>query len=92
MSDLVPMTRDASQHPAPHSADVHPDQVAEWQAAGWSVADGSAPPRVEALAEGADLSEATDAQLAELHRTAFGKAPRPSLTRDAIIAKLREAN
>ena len=38
-SSTVAMTRDDSRHPAPHTADVHPDEVANWQAAGWSVVE-----------------------------------------------------
>lgn len=34
---LVVMVRDADQFPPPHTADVHPDEVANWQAAGWLV-------------------------------------------------------
>lgn len=31
----VRMSRDQEQFPAPHSADVHPDEVANFQASGW---------------------------------------------------------
>lgn len=34
----VRMTRDPDLNPAPHEADVHPDEVDHWVAAGWSVA------------------------------------------------------
>lgn len=32
---LVPMVRDPGQWPAPHNADVHPDEVANYAAGGW---------------------------------------------------------
>lgn len=32
---LVPMARDAEQWPAPHTADVHPVEVKNYEAAGW---------------------------------------------------------
>lgn len=32
---LVKMTRDPEFYPAPHSADVHPDEVGNYAAAGW---------------------------------------------------------
>ncbi len=33
---LVPMKRDPEQHPGgPHEADVHPDEVENYAAAGW---------------------------------------------------------
>ena len=35
---LVPMVRSASQYPAPHTADVHPDEVANYTAGGWTPA------------------------------------------------------
>ena len=31
----VPMQRDPEQFPPPHKADVHPDEVANWQKTGW---------------------------------------------------------
>jgi hypothetical protein len=34
-SKLVRMVRDASAFPAPHSADVHPDEVENFRAGGW---------------------------------------------------------
>lgn len=34
---LVVMVRDADQFPPPFTADVHPDEVANWQATGWLV-------------------------------------------------------
>lgn len=37
----VKMTRDESQFPAPHEADVHPDEVANYSAAGWVEAEAS---------------------------------------------------
>jgi len=33
---LVKMSRDAEQHPAPHTADVHPDEVENFEAGGWT--------------------------------------------------------
>ena len=36
--DLVHMTRDASAHPAPHTAEVHPDEVGNYAAGGWQLA------------------------------------------------------
>lgn len=35
---LVRMKRDPEQFPAPHSADVHPNEVANYAAAGWQFA------------------------------------------------------
>jgi len=35
---LVRMVRDASVHPAPHTADVHPDEVANYALGGWAKA------------------------------------------------------
>lgn len=35
----VHMIRDPEQFPAPHSADVHPDEVANYAAGGWVRAD-----------------------------------------------------
>lgn len=35
---LVPMVRSASHYPAPHTADVHPDEVANFAAGGWTPA------------------------------------------------------
>jgi len=35
----IKMTRDASEYAAPHTADVHPDEVANYAAAGWQEAD-----------------------------------------------------
>jgi hypothetical protein len=35
---LVRMVRDASAFPAPHSADVHPDEVENFRAGGWQEA------------------------------------------------------
>lgn len=35
---LVHMTRDASAHPAPHTAEVHPDEVGNFAAGGWQLA------------------------------------------------------
>ena len=35
---LVHMTRDASAHPAPHTADVHPAEVGNFAAGGWQLA------------------------------------------------------
>lgn len=32
---LVRMVRDADAYPAPHSADVHPDEVENFAAGGW---------------------------------------------------------
>ena len=37
--DLVHMTRDASAHPAPHTAEVHPEEVANFAAGGWQLAE-----------------------------------------------------
>lgn len=33
----VAMVRDPEQYPPPHAADVHPDEVANFAAAGWLV-------------------------------------------------------
>jgi hypothetical protein len=35
--ELVAMVRDAEQFPAPHSADVHPDEVENYKVGGWTV-------------------------------------------------------
>jgi hypothetical protein len=35
MAKLVRMVRDADAYPAPHSADVHPDEVENFAAGGW---------------------------------------------------------
>lgn len=35
----VHMTRDPETNEAPHSADVHPEEVANYAAGGWVVAD-----------------------------------------------------
>lgn len=35
----VPMVRDADTNPPPYTADVHPDEVENWQAFGWRLAD-----------------------------------------------------
>jgi len=35
---LIKMVRDAEQYPKPHSADVHPDEVENYLAGGWEVA------------------------------------------------------
>ena len=35
---LVHMTRDASAYPAPHAAEVHPDEVGNYTAGGWQIA------------------------------------------------------
>lgn len=34
-SKLVKMVRDSEHFPAPHSADVHPDEVSNFVAGGW---------------------------------------------------------
>lgn len=34
----VKMVRDAEVYPEPHSADVHPDEVENFKAAGWAKA------------------------------------------------------
>ena len=34
-ASLVRMVRDSEQFPAPHEADVHPDEVANFAADGW---------------------------------------------------------
>lgn len=36
---LVPMVRSADDFPAPHEADVHPDEVANYAAGGWRQAE-----------------------------------------------------
>lgn len=36
---MVHMTRDPEQYPAPHSADVHAEEVENFTAGGWVVAD-----------------------------------------------------
>lgn len=36
---LVAMTRSADDYPAPHTADVHPDEVENFKVAGWVVAE-----------------------------------------------------
>jgi hypothetical protein len=33
--NLVRMSRPASQHPEPHTADVHPDEVENYRVGGW---------------------------------------------------------
>lgn len=35
----IRMTRDPADHPAPHHADVHPDEVENYRAAGFAPAD-----------------------------------------------------
>lgn len=35
---LVHMTRDANAYPAPHTAEVHPDEVDNFAAGGWQTA------------------------------------------------------
>jgi hypothetical protein len=35
----VKMRRDPELNPAPHEADVHPDEVAHFRAHGWSVVE-----------------------------------------------------
>lgn len=35
----VHMVRDAKHYPAPHTADVHPDEVAAYMLGGWHKAD-----------------------------------------------------
>jgi hypothetical protein len=67
----IPMVRDEPVHPGgPTTADVHPDEVANWRAAGWQVAQpeaatepnthsdeaGQAEGTAEAEASGADAS------------------------------------
>lgn len=39
----VAMTRDPEQFPAPHRADVHPDEVENFAAGGWVVSAQPAP-------------------------------------------------
>lgn len=34
---LVKMVRNEDEYPAPHSADVHPDEVENMKSAGWEV-------------------------------------------------------
>jgi hypothetical protein len=34
---IVQMVRDAKEYPAPHSADVHPDEVENYKVGGWTV-------------------------------------------------------
>lgn len=36
---LVRMVRRADQYPAPHAADVHPAEIENYKAGGWTVAD-----------------------------------------------------
>lgn len=36
---LVRMTRHPESNPAPHECDAHPDEVANYKAGGWQVAD-----------------------------------------------------
>lgn len=36
---LVPMHRDQAAWPEPHTADVHPDEVANFASGGWLIAD-----------------------------------------------------
>ena len=35
----IPMVRDADTNQPPHTADVHPDEVENWRAWGWRMAD-----------------------------------------------------
>lgn len=44
---LVLMARDANEFPAPHSATVHPDEVENFKAGGWTVSAGMATPTPE---------------------------------------------
>lgn len=39
--ETVAMRRNPDFHPAPHSADVHPDEVEAWTRGGWVVDDGA---------------------------------------------------
>lgn len=48
---LVLMARDAEQFPAPHTAEVHPDEVENYKAADWKVSAASAAPPVVATEE-----------------------------------------
>lgn len=41
--NTIPMARDAEHYPAPHTADVHPDEVENFTAAGFVVVDPPAP-------------------------------------------------
>lgn len=49
----VPMTRNAEQYPAPHSADVHPDEVENYRAAGFEPVEAKPAPKKAAAKKGA---------------------------------------
>lgn len=48
---LVLMARDAEQFPAPHTAEVHPDEVENYKAADWKVSATMAAPLIVAAEE-----------------------------------------
>lgn len=83
---LVRMVRHADTNPAPHAADVHPDEVQNYRSGGWTVAEGKTP---EASDEVAILRE----QITALGGTYHHKAGVEKLTEilSALTAPAGEA-
>lgn len=42
MADTIHMKRDPEVYPAPHEADVHPDEVENYRVGGWEPSEPSA--------------------------------------------------
>lgn len=90
MSDTIPMVRDEPAYPGgPTSADVHPDEVANWAAHGWQRSDGKSAP---APAPAAEPAPSATQQLGDLRREAkalgIGVSPRHDAAKlRALIAE-----
>lgn len=90
MSDTIPMVRGEPAYPGgPTSADVHPDEVANWAAHGWQRSDGKSAP---APAPAAEPAPSATQQLGDLRREAkalgIGVSPRHDAAKlRALIAE-----
>ena len=89
--ETIAMVRDPNFYDAPHSADVHPDEVENYHVGGWVLADGAAftvanPEHVPAAVT--QIEDMDDDSLKALYIAQFGEKP-GNMKRETIIAKLK---